>query len=56
MSSHDSISPNEPGADALRRLLIVDDDRDFVEKLVAILKTGGYEAATARNSREAHRA
>ncbi len=53
MSSHESISPNERGADSLRRLLIVDDDRDFVEKLVAILRTGGYEAATARNSREA---
>ncbi len=54
MSSHESIFPSELDADSLRRLLIVDDDRDFVEKLVAILRTGGYEVATASNCREAH--
>ena len=47
MSTHESISPNDPGADDLHRLLIVDDDRDFVESLAETLRNGGYEVATA---------
>ena len=53
MSSHESISPDARGADFLRRLLIVDDNRDFVEDLVATLRNGGYEVATASSFREA---
>ena len=37
---------------AKRRLLIVDDDQDFVASTTALLQAQGYEVSTARNGRE----
>ena len=41
------------GEDPKGRILIVDDDRDFADSLVAILKAHGYELAVAENGDEA---
>ena len=53
MSPLESEISNDLGENSLRRLLIVDDDRAFVDELAAILTADGYELATANNTREA---
>ena len=53
MSPLESEISNDLGENSLRRLLIVDDDRAFVDELAAILTADGYELATATNTREA---
>ena len=48
--------PGRPGASPDRRVLIVDDDRDFADALHGLLTIEGYVTAVAYNDRQARKA
>ncbi len=56
MSLDEPNSPEDLGADDLHRLLIVDDNRDFVDMLSAGLTNNGHEVETASSCRDAREA
>ncbi|WP_167772810.1 response regulator [Ramlibacter humi] len=51
--STESLSPASAGSDDGRRVLVVEDNPDGLETLVALLEMLGYEAAGAKDGREA---